>query len=86
MESLSIDDQVNYAGEQLVHGNGDLKVPAFAVANVGARYPIKVGHQNAVVRVLVSNVFNTSGWQTSPSQVIDRTTPRALRITLSLGD
>ena len=84
LRGLSIDGQVNYAGEQLVHPNGDLKVPALAVANVGARYPFKLGRRNAAVRVVVSNLFNASGWQTSTSQVLDRTAPRTMRITLSM--
>jgi len=84
LRGLSIDGQVNYAGEQLVHANGDLKVPALVIANVGARYPFKLWHQNAVVRVFVSNVLNASAWQTSTSQVLDRTWPRAIRVTMSL--
>ncbi len=83
---LSLDGQLNYTGAQLVHANGDLKVSALAVANIGARYPLKLGPRNVVVRLLVSNVLNASAWQTSTSQILERTPPRAIRITFSLRD
>jgi iron complex outermembrane recepter protein len=84
LPGLSVDSQISYSGERLVHTNGDLRAPAFAVANLGARYSFKLGNQSAGLRLLVSNVLNASAWQAGSSQIIQRTPPRAVRITLSL--
>ena len=42
-----------------------LTIPARAIANIGARYRLKVAERPVVIRALVSNVTNTFGWNVS---------------------
>ena len=42
--------------------SGTLSIPPRAIANIGARYRVKVADRPVLVRALVSNITNTFGW------------------------
>ena len=58
----SFDLAMSHYGERVASRDGFNRVPAYSLADVGARYRFKLGNAPATLRLLVANVGDTYTW------------------------
>ncbi|MCY0389668.1 TonB-dependent siderophore receptor [Robbsia sp. Bb-Pol-6] len=78
---------VNFSGTKPANEEDTVRVPAYFVFNLGARYTTKIGGHKTVVRLSVDNLFNKYYWQDSGEQQGDAYlflgAPRTARLSLT---
>ncbi|UHQ23696.1 TonB-dependent receptor [Lysobacter sp. 5GHs7-4] len=58
----SFDLAMSHYGERVASRDGINRVPAYSLADIGARYRFKLGNAPATLRLLVANVGDTYAW------------------------
>lgn len=81
---LSLDFSVERSGKRTANVDNTLDVPATALVDAGARYRFRIGNSNGVLRVRMTNLFDTYTWNIAGSGAFSYNTPRQLiaRITI----
>jgi iron complex outermembrane receptor protein len=85
LPGLSIDGQLTYNGDRLVHPTNGLETPAHTLVDLGGRYRFRIHRHDAVLRVYAGNIFGTNAWTGLRSGSMLRTAPRSLRATLTVS-
>jgi iron complex outermembrane receptor protein len=84
MPGLSLDTQVNYAGDRLARSDEAFRTPGRTVLDLGARYRFDVNGAPAVVRLRVHNVTDVHDWTAEPSGLLSRERSRTYMLTLGM--
>ncbi|MFC3076142.1 TonB-dependent receptor [Shinella pollutisoli] len=83
MEGLTLTGRVTYTGEQVVNNdNENLKIPDWAIVDIGARYTFNSpwNDQPITVRASIDNVFDKNYWSTAQSNSLYLGAPRTFRL------
>ncbi|MGI4856245.1 MAG: TonB-dependent siderophore receptor [Janthinobacterium lividum] len=87
MSGLDLLGGVNFSGTKPANEEDTVRVPAYFVFNLGARYTTKIGGHKTVVRLSVDNLFNKYYWQDCGEQQGDAYlflgAPRTARLSLT---
>ncbi|MEB3791635.1 TonB-dependent receptor [Acinetobacter sp. IK40] len=62
IDGLNLHGNVRYNGSSYVSTSNDLKIPAYAITNMGLSYKFKLSHHDAVVNANMNNLFNKKYW------------------------
>jgi iron complex outermembrane receptor protein len=81
---LSLDTQVNYAGDRLARSDEAFRTPARTILDLGARYRFELNGAPAVVRLRVYNVSDVHDWTAEPSGLLSRERARTFMLTLGM--
>ncbi len=82
IHGLSVDTQVNHAGDRLARGDGSLRTPARTTIDVGARYRFEIGRTPAVLRVRIHNLTDANDWIVDSSGLLSREQARTYMLSL----
>ena len=62
-----------------------MRTPSLTTADVGARYGFEIGKANVALRARVTNLFNADSWVAARSELLDRPSRRAFRLSLTMN-
>ncbi len=85
IEGLSFDGQINHSSSRRVSSRSELRTPSLTTADVGARYGFEIGKANMALRARVTNLFNADSWVAARSELLDRPSRRAFRLSLTMN-
>jgi iron complex outermembrane receptor protein len=81
---LSVDVQVNYAGDRLATFDATLRTPARTTLNLGARYRFKLRALSAVLRLRIQNATDVHDWSADSSGLLSREQARSYMLSLAI--
>lgn len=81
---VSLDAQVNYAGDRLASFDGTLRTPARTTVNLGARYRFTIKGFPAVLRLRIQNATGVHDWFAEPSGLLSREQARTYMLSLAM--
>lgn len=82
---LSFDGQINHSSSRRVSSRSELRTPSLTTADVGARYGFEIGKAKMALRARVTNLFNADSWVGARSELLDRPSRRAFRLSLTMN-
>lgn len=81
---LSVDIQVNHAGDRLATFDGMLRTPARTTVNVGARYRFTIKGLPAVLRMRIQNLTDVHDWSAETAGLLSREQARSYMLSLAI--
>jgi len=85
IQGLSFDGQVNHSSSRRVSSRSDLRTPALTTVDIGLRQAFDIGKARMAVRARVTNLFGADSWVASRSELLDRPSRRAFRLSLTMN-
>lgn len=82
---LSLDVQVNHAGDRLASFDGALRTPARTTLNLGARYEFSIKGLPAALRLRIHNATGVHDWIAEPSGLLSREQARSYMLSLAMS-
>ncbi len=79
----SVDTYVTYDAERWVDARNTLRAPGNLLVNVGVRRRWRVADADVLLRVMMSNAFDRTGWWAGSRDEIWPIAPRAIRATIT---
>lgn len=83
VEGLSLDGQVNHVASRRVSSRSELRSPSLTTVDIGLRQSLDIGKSKMALRARVINLFDVNSWIASRSEMIDRPSRRAFRMSLT---
>ncbi|MDP9898070.1 TonB-dependent siderophore receptor [Variovorax ginsengisoli] len=84
LPGLKLSADVKYTGSTMLNASNQLKVPGYAVANVGASYVTRLGGYDTTFRFAVNNVANRKYWEYQYENYIKAGDPRTFSLSAKL--
>ena len=84
VSGLSLDGQVNYSSSRRVSSRSEVRTPSLTTVDIGLRQGFEAGPVRMAVRARVTNLFDADTWIASRSELIDRPSRRAFRLSLTM--
>ena len=84
IEGLSLDGQLNHSSSRRMSSRSELRTPPSTTVDLGLRHGFEAGKARMAVRARVTNLFDQDGWIASRSELIDRPSRRAFRLSLMM--
>ena len=85
VEGLSFDGQFNHSSSRRVSSRSELRTPSLTTVDVGLRQAFDIGQARMAVRARVTNLFGADSWVAARSELLDRPSRRAFRLSLTMN-
>lgn len=85
IDGLSFDGQLSHSSSRRVSSAGDLRTPSLTTVDVGLRHGFDIGRAKMALRARVTNLFNADSWVAARSELLDRPSRRAFRLSLTMN-
>ena len=89
VDGLALLGGVRYSASKYADRSGDVDVAAYTVVDVGARYRMRLGEYDTVLRLSVDNLFDKRYWRDAGDYLGDdylfQGAPRTARLSASIG-
>jgi iron complex outermembrane receptor protein len=83
ISGLSVDVQLNHAGDRVASVDGRLRTPARTTLNLGARYQFRLDRFPLVLRLRVQNATDENDWTAETSGLLSREPARTYMFSIS---
>ncbi len=86
LQGLTLTGRATYTGDQVVN-NQNLKIPSWAILDLGARYLLKspLDNKPITIRFNVDNVFGKNYWAAAAQGLLSLSEPRTYRLSATFG-
>ena len=81
---LKLSADAKYTGGDHANASNQLKLPGYALANIGASYTTRIGGYDTTLRVAVNNVANKRYWEYQYENYVKPGDPRTLSVSAKL--
>jgi iron complex outermembrane receptor protein len=81
---LKLSADAKYTGATMLNASNGLKLPGYALANVGASYTTRIGGYDTTWRVAVNNLANKRYWEFQYENYIKPGDPRTVSVSAKL--
>jgi iron complex outermembrane receptor protein len=81
---LKLSADAKYTGATMLNASNGLKLPGYALANVGASYTTRIGGHDTTWRVAVNNLANKRYWEFQYENYIKPGDPRTVSVSAKL--
>lgn len=84
VSGLKLFADAKYTGDTMLNATNGLKLPGYAIANVGASYATRLGGYDTTLRLAVNNVTDKRYWEFQYENYIKPGDPRTLSVSAKL--
>jgi len=81
---LKLSADAKYTGSTMLNASNQLRLPGYAVANIGASYSTRLGGHDATFRMAVNNLTNRRYWEYQYDNYIKPGDPRTFSLSAKL--
>lgn len=85
VQGLSLDAQLNHSSSRRVSSRSELRTPSLTTVDLGLRQTASIGNSQIVVRARVINLLDADSWVAARSELIDRPSRRAFRLSITMN-
>lgn len=82
---LKLSADAKYTGSTMLNAANQLRLPGYAVANIGASYATRINGHDTTFRVAVNNLTNRRYWEYQYDNYIKPGDPRTFSVSAKLG-
>ncbi|HWW57048.1 MAG TPA: TonB-dependent receptor [Sphingopyxis sp.] len=85
VEGLSFDGQVNHSSSRRASSRSELRTPSLTTVDIGLRQGFDIGKTKMAIRARMTNLFGADSWVAARSELLDRPSRRAFRLSLTVN-